>query len=89
MLSEERKEELKKAAEEAEELVRYLGKLPELNTHWYIFLLYLSSQDLVKHSENLVKGTKTLNRWTKAITFIGGAMIIAVIAQIFVMINLR
>ena len=57
-LSEKRKGEIKIKAEEVNELVEYLDKnVEELNTHWNTILLYLSSENLVKHS-------KTLSIWT-------------------------
>ncbi len=40
--------------EEVNELVEYLDKnVEELNTHWNTILLYLSSENLVKHSKTL------------------------------------
>ena len=57
-LSEKRKGKIQVKAEEVNELVEYLDKnVEELNTHWNTILLYLSSENLVKHS-------KTLSIWT-------------------------
>lgn len=53
-LSEKRKGKIKVKAEEVNELVEYLAKnVEELNTHWNTILLYLSSENLVKHSKTL------------------------------------
>lgn len=53
-LSEKRKGKIKVKAEEVNELVEYLDKnVEELNTHWNTILLYLSSENLVKHSKTL------------------------------------
>ena len=53
-LSEKRKGKIQVKAEEVNELVEYLDKnVEELNTHWNTILLYLSSENLVKHSKTL------------------------------------
>ncbi len=60
-LNEKRKKELKVKAEEVNEIVAYLDQnVEELNTHWNTILLYLSSENLVKHSKDLTKLTIAL-----------------------------
>jgi len=48
-----------------------------------LILTYLSSEEINKHSENLVKETKTLNCWTKVIGVTAIVMVLTTIAQIF------
>ncbi len=77
-LSEKRKEELKKAATDAVDEVNFLNTIAGsrvMNTDWYIFLAYLSSENLVKHS-------KSLTRWTIVIAVTTLALIFSTIAQI-------
>ena len=77
-LSEKQKEALKKAATDALEEIEFLEKVGGtrvLNTDWYIFLAYLSSENLVKHS-------KSLTRWTIVIAVTTLALIFSTIAQI-------
>ncbi len=69
-LSEKRKEELKNAVIEAKDTEEYLIKQEQalgrgsIDQSWHILLTYLSTEDLVKHSENMFKSSKNLNRWT-------------------------
>ncbi len=77
-LSEKRKEELKKAATNALDEINFLDKeggTRVVNTAWYIFLAYLSSENLVKHS-------KSLTRWTIVIAITTLALILFTITQI-------
>ncbi len=72
-LSEKRKGKIKVKAEEANELVEYLEiNVEERNTHWNTFLLYLSSENLVKHSKALT--WLTLGLFATALGMIGLAI---------------
>lgn len=72
-LSEKRKGEIKVEAGEVNELVEYLDKnVEELNTHWNTILLYLSSENLVKHSKTLTR--LTVGLFATALGMIGLAI---------------
>jgi len=87
-LSEKRKEELKNAVIEAKDTEEYLVRQEQalgrgsIDQSWHILLTYLSTEDLTKHSEDLVKLSKKLNTWTKVIAFTTIGLILFTIAQI-------
>ena len=88
MLSKNRKEELKNAVIAAKETEEYmieqeqaLGK-GSIDQSWHILLTYLSTENMVKHSENL-------NKWTRVIAITTIALIFFTIAQIVLIILLR
>jgi hypothetical protein len=47
-----------------------------------LVLTYKNTMNLVKLSESLIEHSKSLNRWTKAITVISGALALVAIAQV-------
>ena len=90
MPSEEWEQEITRIADDAEEKIKFLDTLHEPNTHWQIFLMYVSSEALVKHSENLVKHSealvkqsKWLTRWTIGLILLGAGMIVLTMLQVF------
>ncbi|MFC2022172.1 hypothetical protein ACFLTR_03060 [Chloroflexota bacterium] len=86
MLSEKRKEELRNAVIEAKDTEEYLIKQEQalgrgsIDQSWHILLTYLSTEDLVKHS-------KSLTRWTRVIAIftivLGLSTIWAIIDKFF------
>jgi len=80
MVSKKREIELMAAAADAIEEIKFFRSIPEvraMDTDWYIFLLYLSSQNLVKHS-------KTLTWLTGGLVITALGMIALAIAQLVV-----
>ena len=92
MLSEEEEKEINAKMDSlADEYLR--REIP--NTTWdnvenlsFVFT-YKKTANLVKLSENLIKHSKTLNRWTKIMAFAALGMILLAIAQLIVLIVLK
>jgi len=62
--------------------VQSKSHIPKEATDVCSILTYFSSEEINKHSQNLVKETKTLNFWTKVIVGTAVVMILVTITQI-------